>query len=73
MDDLSEEEQLNQMRSWWSEYGSFVIGGIVVGASLLFGINYYQSKTLQSQLDASVAYEKPVSYTHLTLPTICSV
>jgi len=62
VDDLSEEEQLNQMRSWWSEYGSFVIGGIVIGASLLFGINYYQSKTLQSQLDASVAYEKLVKH-----------
>ena len=62
MDDLSEEEQLNQMRSWWSEYGSFVIGGIVIGASLLFGINYYQGKTLQSQLDASAAYERLVKH-----------
>ncbi|MDG2107919.1 MAG: tetratricopeptide repeat protein [Woeseiaceae bacterium] len=57
MDDLSEKEQLDQMRYWWSEYGSFVIGGIVIGASLLLGINYYQNKTLQSQLNASAAYE----------------
>ena len=58
MDDLlSEKEQLEQFRSWWSEYGAFVIGGIVMGAGLLFGINYYQSTKLQAQLDASTAYE----------------
>ena len=58
MDDLlSEKEQLEQMRSWWSEYGAFVIGGIVMGAGLLFGINYYQANKLQTQLDASTAYE----------------
>lgn len=58
MDDLlSEKEQLEQFRSWWSEYGAFVIGGIVMGAGLLFGINYYQSNKLQAQLDASTAYE----------------
>jgi predicted negative regulator of RcsB-dependent stress response len=54
---LSEKEQLEQMRSWWSEYGAFVIGGIVMGAGLLFGINYYQANKLQTQLDASTAYE----------------
>lgn len=58
MDDLlSEKEQLDQFRSWWSEYGAFVIGGVVIGAGLLFGINYYQDAKLQAQLDASTAYE----------------
>jgi len=55
---LSEKEQLDQMRAWWKEYGAFVIGGIVIGAGLLFGINNYQSSKLQAQLDASAAYEK---------------
>lgn len=58
MDDLlSEKEQLDQFRSWWSEYGAYVVGGIVLGAGLLFGINRYQDNQLQEQLDASVAYE----------------
>lgn len=58
MDDLlSEKEQLEQFRSWWSEYGAYVIGGIVIGAGMLFGMNYYQSTKLQAQLDASTAYE----------------
>ena len=59
MDDLtSEKEQIDQMRAWWSEYGAYVIGGIVIGAGMLFGINHYQDTRLQAQLDASTAYEK---------------
>jgi predicted negative regulator of RcsB-dependent stress response len=54
---LSEKEQIDQFRSWWSEYGAYVIGGIVIGAGLLFGINYYQNAKLQAQLNASTAYE----------------
>ncbi len=58
MDDLlSEKEQIEQFRSWWSEYGAYVIGGIVIGAGLLFGYNYYQNAKLQEQLNASTAYE----------------
>jgi len=54
---LSEKEQIDQLRAWWSEYGAYVIGGIVIGAGLLFGINYYQNAKLQAQLNASTAYE----------------
>jgi len=54
---LSEKEQIEQFRSWWSEYGAYVIGGIVIGAGMLFGMNYYQNSKLQAQLAASTAYE----------------
>ena len=57
MDDLSEKEQLEQFRAWWAENGKYVIGGIALGASLLFGINRYQDSQLQAQLNASSAYE----------------
>lgn len=58
MDDLlSEKEQVEQLRAWWSEYGAYVVGGIVIGAGLLFGINHYRDARLQEQLDASTAYE----------------
>lgn len=62
MDELSEKEQLDQFRSWWTEYGSFVVGGIVIGAAILFGINRFQTSQLQSQLDASAAYEVLVNH-----------
>lgn len=58
MDDLlSEKEQIEQLRSWWSEYGAYVIFGIAVGALALFGYNYYQSSKLDAQLEASELYE----------------
>ncbi|MGI9248345.1 MAG: YfgM family protein [Woeseiaceae bacterium] len=58
MDDLlSEKEQIEQIRSWWSEYGGYVIFGVAAGAVLLFGINYYQSSKLAAQLEASALYE----------------
>jgi predicted negative regulator of RcsB-dependent stress response len=59
---LSEKEQLEQFRSWWSEYGAYVIGGIVIGAGLLVGFNHYQATQLQAQLDASTAYETLVEH-----------
>ncbi len=59
MDDLlSEKEQLEQIRSWWSEYGGYVIFGVAAGALLLFGYNYYQSSKLEAQLEASALYEQ---------------
>ncbi len=58
MDDLlSEKEQIEQIRSWWSEYGGYVIVGVAAGALLLFGFNYYQNSKLAAQLEASALYE----------------
>ncbi|MDH3490671.1 MAG: tetratricopeptide repeat protein [Gammaproteobacteria bacterium] len=58
MDDLlSEKEQIEQIRSWWSEYGGYVIVGVAAGALLLFGFNYYQNSKLTAQLEASALYE----------------
>lgn len=58
MDDLlSEKEQIEQLRSWWSEYGGYVIFGVAAGALLLFGVNYYQSSKRAAELEASSLYE----------------
>jgi len=54
---LSEKEQIEQLRSWWSEYGGYVIFGVAAGALLLFGVNYYKSSKEAAQLDASALYE----------------
>ncbi|MGH8496746.1 MAG: YfgM family protein [Gammaproteobacteria bacterium] len=34
---LSEKEQVEVLRRWWSENGRWIIGGLVVGAAVLFG------------------------------------
>ncbi|MGI9238518.1 MAG: YfgM family protein [Woeseiaceae bacterium] len=58
MDDLlSEKEQIDQIRGWWSEYGGYVIFGIAAGALLLFGVNYYKNSKLEAELEASALYE----------------
>ena len=58
MDDLlSEKEQIEQMRSWWSEYGGYVIGGLGLGIAVLAGFNYYQNSKLEAQLEGSAMYE----------------
>jgi predicted negative regulator of RcsB-dependent stress response len=55
---LSEKEQIEKMRTWWSDYGMYVIGGIVLGAAILFGINYYQSQKVDAEIAASVLYDE---------------
>jgi predicted negative regulator of RcsB-dependent stress response len=55
---LSEKEQIEQMRSWWSDYGRYVIAGVVLGALALFGINYYQSSKAAAELEASTLYDE---------------
>ena len=57
MDDLQhEKEQIEQMRAWWSEYGNYVIGGIVLGALGLFGWNTIQTQKIEQQSAASTLY-----------------
>ena len=59
MDDLlSEKEQIDKIRTWWSDYGNYVIAGVVLGAAILFAINYYQSSTRNAQLEASRLYDE---------------
>lgn len=54
---LSEKEQLEQLKTWWSDYGYYVIGGVVLGALILFGFNYYQNAEIQAQEEASIQYD----------------
>jgi len=54
---LSEKEQIEQIRSWWSEYGAYVIFGLAVGVLGLFGYNYYENSKLTAQQEASTLYE----------------
>ena len=57
MEDLSEKEQLDAMRTWWSENGTYVIGGIVVGILIIFGLNQYRSSIAEAEIAASTLYE----------------
>lgn len=59
MDDLlSEKEQIENMRTWWSEYGNYVIAGVAIGVILLYGINRFQTAKLDAQYAASALYDE---------------
>lgn len=45
------------MRAWWSDYGNYVIGGVVVGVAIMVGIGQYRSHTVQKETEASGLYE----------------
>lgn len=59
MDELkTEEEQVEALRAWWSEYGAYVIGGVVLGGLILFGFNYQSNARLEAQQEASALYDE---------------
>ena len=63
MDDLiSEKEQIEQIRAWWSEYGGYVIGGLGLGILLLAGWSYWQNSKLEAELAGSSMYEALVNH-----------
>ena len=58
MDDLlSEKEQIEQIRSWWSEYGGYIIGGLAIGIAVLVGWNYWQDSKFEAQVEGSELWE----------------
>lgn len=58
MDDLqSEKEQLEEIRAWWSEYGTVVVAGVVVAVGAMFGLNAYNDSKLAAQVEASELFE----------------
>jgi len=63
VDDLqSEKEQIEEMRAWWSEYGKYVIAGVVIAVGLLIGYNQYESNKLTAEMEASALYESLAGY-----------
>ena len=58
MDDLqSEKEQIEELRAWWSEYGRYVIAGVVIAVGGLIGFNQYTGHKLAAQVEASELFE----------------
>lgn len=63
MDDLqTEEEQIEEMKAWWSEYGPYVIAGVLIAVGSLFGFNQYKGNQLEGEVTASVLFESLAKY-----------
>lgn len=57
MDDLSEKEQIEVMRSWWSENGTYVVVGLLVGIGAVVGINQWRAAQTETLEEASALFE----------------
>ena len=55
---LSEKEQIERLRHWWSDYGWYVIAGIAIGGASLFGLFRYQDSVRASAENASALYSE---------------
>jgi predicted negative regulator of RcsB-dependent stress response len=57
VNDLSEKEQLEEMRAWWSENGRFVIAGVVLGIAAIVSWNEWRSGIEETRVEASRLFE----------------
>ena len=55
---MEEKEQLDDIRAWWTQYGNYVLSGVVIGALSLFGWSYYKGTTADNEIAASVLYDE---------------
>lgn len=60
-DHLTEEEQLENLKRLWKEYGTTVIASVVVATAGYFGWNYWQDAEQQRLESASNRYEELVT------------
>ena len=58
--------------SFWAIVGVLIIAGMALFALYLFVSHEHKKENMLIEQSAP-GYQTPVSYTHLTLPTICSV
>lgn len=59
MDDLlSEKEQIERLREWWSENGTWVVAGVVLGIGAIVGWNAWQSGKASTRIEASTRFEE---------------
>ncbi len=53
---LTDDEQLEAVKHAFVEYAPWIIGGVLIGAGLLFGYRYYQSYTNERALKAAAQF-----------------
>jgi|TARA_B110000438_G_scaffold256195_1_gene263518 predicted negative regulator of RcsB-dependent stress response len=53
----TEEQQVEAIKTFWSENGNAIIAGLVIGFSGFIGLNYYNDYKLQQELNTSEAYQ----------------
>jgi predicted negative regulator of RcsB-dependent stress response len=55
-DYLTDDEQWEAVKRWMAENGAWIIGGVVLGAALLFGWRYYQNHQNEVAMKAAAQF-----------------
>ena len=53
---LTDDEQLEAVKHWFTEYAPWLIGGVLVGAAVFFGIQYFHRYTNDRGLKAAAEF-----------------
>lgn len=57
MDLRDEDDQVAQVKQWWSENGNYVLGAIGLAIAGTFGWNFYSQQQADALLEKSAAYQ----------------
>ena len=57
-ENLSEQEQLDQIREWWREYGWYLVGGVALGVAILMGMRQYDTYQQNQAETAAALYQE---------------
>jgi predicted negative regulator of RcsB-dependent stress response len=55
---LTDDEQWEAIKRWTTENGVSLVGGVALGALLLFGYRYYESHRMTQQLNAAAQFDQ---------------
>lgn len=61
MDTFNPDDQVASLKAWWKQYGTSLIAGVVIGALLLAGLNYWRQYRTQQAEAAAILYENLLS------------
>jgi predicted negative regulator of RcsB-dependent stress response len=54
----SQQEELEQFKAWWKNYGVSLAVGVVLGVALLFGYRYWTQYRETQRIEASAIYDR---------------
>ncbi|WP_286269816.1 YfgM family protein [Thalassotalea hakodatensis] len=57
----TEEQQVEQLKRIWNEYGNAIIAGLVLGFSGFIGYGYYKDNKLSQEIEVSENYQQVIT------------
>jgi predicted negative regulator of RcsB-dependent stress response len=54
----SEQEQVEEIKKWWAEYGNTIVTGLLLGIAILVGFRYWQHHKSEQAGQASAIYSQ---------------